>query len=775
MTQQIINVNALKDEATQALFYRCNLNFAELYKGAGAVSAGIWNFDTTSTDTSTAPVSGRFKTNSGNYRDATQIAIHATTIQGVDRAYVLRTLLPSDIIQCQDASNAEAWCRYILSSVPIDNGDWFQLNVTLEADGGVKSGNNQEVIFSFTPGSGGAGTMGPPGPQGEQGPPGPEGPPGPPGPQGEPGADGAPGSAGPQGDPGPAGADGAQGPAGPTGATGPQGPAGVVSASPPLSFNSGTGALSIDLSAQQPVDPTLTALAAYNTNGLLTQTAADTFTGRTLTGPAAGISVSNGNGVTGNPTLALANDLAALEALAGTNTIYYRSGTDAWSAVTIGTGLTFSGGTLTASASGGNVSNSGTPTAAQYARWVTATTIEGRTPAQVLSDIGAQAVDADLTSWAAVTRAASFDAWTATPSSANLRALVTDETGTGSLVFNTSPSLVTPALGTPSAGVLTSCTGLPSILAANEATDTTCFPAFFTAATGEVGPKTNANLTYNSNASVLSVGMSGILATGKAFINYTADLNLDATQTRLQIVQPSTDWAVTITAFGANLSEPSAVFGKSRNATIGSHTALINADPLCAIYCYGSDGTNWINGATIRADVDGIVSAGKVPARIRLQLQNAAGTMIDALTLRAIGAGLKGSDGTTSATAGDVGEFSQANKTTASGSLTAAVVGTYHSITLSAGDWDVWMHSSVVAPGGSGGAIELELTTGASLSGNNLFYISTYLSTATATYSVDIQPVRFLLTASSTINLNYRAGVTGMSISNAYIAARRRR
>jgi hypothetical protein len=49
----------------------------------------------------------------------------------------------------------------------------------------------------------------------------------------------------------------------------------------------------------------------------------------------------------------------------------------------------------------------------------------------------------------------------ATPSSANLAAAVTNETGTGSLVFATSPTLVTPALGTPSSGTLTSCTGLP--------------------------------------------------------------------------------------------------------------------------------------------------------------------------------------------------------------------------------------------------------------------------------------------------------------------------
>ena len=47
------------------------------------------------------------------------------------------------------------------------------------------------------------------------------------------------------------------------------------------------------------------------------------------------------------------------------------------------------------------------------------------------------------------------------PSSANLRAAVTDETGTGALVFANTPTLVTPILGTPTSGTLTSCTGLP--------------------------------------------------------------------------------------------------------------------------------------------------------------------------------------------------------------------------------------------------------------------------------------------------------------------------
>lgn len=49
----------------------------------------------------------------------------------------------------------------------------------------------------------------------------------------------------------------------------------------------------------------------------------------------------------------------------------------------------------------------------------------------------------------------------AATTSAQLAGVISDETGTGSLVFGTSPSLVAPLLGTPTSGALTNCTGLP--------------------------------------------------------------------------------------------------------------------------------------------------------------------------------------------------------------------------------------------------------------------------------------------------------------------------
>ncbi len=52
--------------------------------------------------------------------------------------------------------------------------------------------------------------------------------------------------------------------------------------------------------------------------------------------------------------------------------------------------------------------------------------------------------------------------WLATPSSANLAAALTDETGSGAAVFAASPTLVSPDLGTPSAITLSNATGLPT-------------------------------------------------------------------------------------------------------------------------------------------------------------------------------------------------------------------------------------------------------------------------------------------------------------------------
>lgn len=86
-------------------------------------------------------------------------------------------------------------------------------------------------------------------------------------------------------------------------------------------------------SATPSADGTATVMTS-SSNGLQSRTGDGAMTGRTLTGPAAGISVSNGDGVSGNPTLALANDLSAVEGLSS-NGMAARTATDTWAVRTI--------------------------------------------------------------------------------------------------------------------------------------------------------------------------------------------------------------------------------------------------------------------------------------------------------------------------------------------------------------------------------------------------------------------------------------------------------
>jgi hypothetical protein len=81
----------------------------------------------------------------------------------------------------------------------------------------------------------------------------------------------------------------------------------------------------------------LAAVEGLASTGLAVRTATDTWAARTLTGPAAGVTVTNGDGIAGNPTIALANDLSAIEGLASTG-FAARTGTDTWAQRTLTAG-----------------------------------------------------------------------------------------------------------------------------------------------------------------------------------------------------------------------------------------------------------------------------------------------------------------------------------------------------------------------------------------------------------------------------------------------------
>lgn len=108
-------------------------------------------------------------------------------------------------------------------------------------------------------------------------------------------------------------------------------------------------------------------------------------------------------------------------------------------------------------------------------------------------DTEKQPIDSDLTSWAGVTRATGFDTFTGNPTSANLRSLLTDESGTGSAYFQGGD------IGTPSAGVGTNLTGIPQSGVTNLTTDLAAKWAT-TGTTNVTTPTINGKVTHTQSS-----------------------------------------------------------------------------------------------------------------------------------------------------------------------------------------------------------------------------------------------------------------------------------
>ena len=202
-----------------------------------------------------------------------------------------------------------------------------------------------------------------------------------------------------------------------------------------------------------------------------------------------------------------------------------------------------------------------------------------------------------------------------TPSSANLAAAVTGETGSGALVFATSPTLVTPALGTPSALVGTNITGTASGLTAGTVTTNANLTGGVTSIGNAATVVTNANLTGgvtsvgNATTVVTNANLTGVVTS----VGNATSLGSFSSANLAAALTDETGSGVNVFATSPSLSgvvlndgyteEVFAVTGTTpalspTNGSIQTWTLTANSTPTAGTWAAGQSMTLMINDGT---------------------------------------------------------------------------------------------------------------------------------------------------------------------------------
>jgi hypothetical protein len=318
-----------------------------------------------------------------------------------------------------------------------------------------------------------------------------------------------------------------------------------------------------------------------------------TFTGNAFASPGftvngSGVITSGGNTVltaaTGQP---LDGDLTAIAALAGAG-VAERTGVDTW--------------TLNNTTGTGNIARATSPT---FVTPILGTPTSGTLTNCTLPVGGITGLGTGVATFLA------------TPSSANLAAAVTGETGSGALVFGTSPTFTTQIETPKIIGGTAAGSGLA--LQSTSASGTTDFIDLLV---GNNGAKraaratTNGSLVIGGHTDAILIG--GNTATEQILSN---DAVVIAAQAMAQ--------------FSNDAQGPNITLAKSRSGTIGSWSPVLStSDVLGAIDFRGGDGSIDRAGARITGVVTGSPGASNMPTSLVFSVNKGGLTLTESFRIQ---------------------------------------------------------------------------------------------------------------------------------------------
>jgi len=548
----------------------------------------------------------------------------------------------------------------------------------------------------------------------------------------------------------------------------------------------------------------------------------------------------------------LDGDLTSIAGFNSTGQWLYRSAANTWTAVTIGSGLSFASGTLSVTAGGGNVSNVGTPTNGQWARWTSATTIEGvaaastgfvletgdtMTGALTIAPAGNAILNLD--SGAGGTSVINGKKATSTRWQMIFGDSVAESGGNAGSVlrinrFDDSGVAITPPDSTFSitrnngnvlvghnadAGAVLSklqVSGQNAISVFNWTT-TTAAPtlAFHHSKSNTVG-------TLGAVSDGDSLGLITFLGAGTSAFGVAAQIQALVMGTPSGNTIPG-GFGFDARPVGGTLARrmtvtgngqitigpmPFALYGnmieinhesttppgngiglqkwsndvngcviefrKSRGSTTNIFANLLAGDDLGKISFYGSSNSALAVGPSIRCEATAAVAAGLQPGRFFFNVIDNAGTSYTPLTIAPPSAGgvqIQGVIDGTSANVGYVGEYATPVIFTGV-AINAGVTGNVQSISLTAGDWDVWAQGTVINANALGASSYGLNTTSGTLPAVNGQYVTTGIG-ANSNAVLSVQS-RFSFAATTTVYLVASSFTVNLQYSGAIFARRRR-